>query len=95
MVRLQELGKRVGGERFGVVSASNRARLSVPFFGRPRSKIEHEHEHDEDPLALTLPAPRCGKELSIFPFELVKEQLSNCVEGREDVHAGGGDGFEA
>ena len=46
-------------------------------------------------LALTLLLSGPGKELGIFLFEFVKEQLSDCVEGREDVHAGGGDGFEA
>jgi hypothetical protein len=42
-------------------------------------------------LALTLLLSGPGKELGILLFEFVKEQLGDCVEGREDVHAGGGD----
>ena len=41
-------------------------------------------------LALTLLLSGPGKELGILLFEFVKEQLGDCVEGREDVHAGGG-----
>jgi hypothetical protein len=65
---------------------------------RPKKTIRND-EHDNDwgrlRLILTLLLSGPGKELGIFLFEFVKEQLSDCVEGREDVHAGGGNGFEA
>ena len=41
-------------------------------------------------LTLTLLLRGPGKELGILLFEFVKEQLGDCVKGREDVHAGGG-----
>ena len=67
---------------------------------KTRRKDENESEdEDEDDwgrlrltltLALTLLLSGPGKELGILLFEFVKEQLGDRVEGREDVHAGGG-----